>query len=1072
MRKNEKLSKSTKEKFQIFDNFSNNIEEKLDFYQETIKKTILSTQKYKSLDIMSANETNICFHNLESLMNNCLETSKLKNNDNVISNLQKINNSLYDIFKSHGTKYISDIITICYGNNFLSKLKQDDKFNIIEKYINPISFKVFNESPKPKKKVPLIKNKIIEDFMIVDNAKNLECFDLGRSSKIFQVKVSGIKFVIKNENENKILIINGICEDLMTNCFTDSYFKLKLKNLHINKPKENDFNSDIFDNFINSLSIKDLFIYDCEEIYLKFVGTINQISIIKQKAISQIIKDFLTCELFNQRKTIIQLLINYKDSEFQYLAYLLYDLLSNDSNGTIDTQEQTWLFDSLPWSVKKQFRIAMKQTIQYTNKLINFDTSKIPLEQQICLLKAGDSVKEKAMTKLKEIKAKNDDTGSKARQYLEGLLKIPFGIYRKEPILCILKELNVESKELIKNINLIFNKNIIEKPNAYQLLDASNSEYLNNIHESILDLLIKEIHKTNRNTIIQFIININKSIKTQQIKTKKINYSNKKLNELKKEIKNFVKSNSNLDCIREIINKTHIHIDNIDTLINIPSKINEIKSVNNKVSGYVSNIKTVLDKSVHGHDEAKRQIERIIGQWISGELDGYCFGFEGPPGVGKTSLAKKGISHCLVDENDVPRPFSFIAVGGSSNGSTFEGHNYTYVGSTWGKIADVVMDSKCMNPIIYVDELDKISKTEHGKEIIGILTHLIDSTQNNCFQDKYFSGIDLDLSKALFIFSYNDPSSIDKILLDRIHRVNFKNLDINEKIIITHKYLIPEINKKMGIENIIKFTDTIIEFIINEYTYEAGVRQLKQHLFEIIAEVNLNILTTTFTHPTPYQITEDDIKKIYLKNKTPIKITCKHDKPMVGIINGLWANASGKGGIIPIETKYYASNTLLELKLTGSQGDVMKESMNVSKTLAWNLTTDAEKKKLIKKFNETKNQGIHIHCPEGSVPKDGPSAGTAITVALYSLFTGKKINNNLAITGEITLQGKIEPIGGLELKILGGIKGGITTFLYPKDNDKDFKEFIKKYENNKLIDNITFKNVENIKDVLTIAIEK
>ena len=193
---------------------------------------------------------------------------------------------------------------------------------------------------------------------------------------------------------------------------------------------------------------------------------------------------------------------------------------------------------------------------------------------------------------------------------------------------------------------------------------------------------------------------------------------------------------------------------------------------------------------------------------------------------------------------------------------------------------------------------------------------------------------------------------------------------------------------------------------------------------------------------------------------------------MIGIINGLWANASGKGGIIPIEAKYYATNTLLELKLTGSQGDVMKESMNVSKTLAWNLTTDAEKKKLLKRFNETKNQGIHIHCPEGSVPKDGPSAGTAITVALYSLFTGKKINNDLAITGEITLQGKIEPIGGLELKILGGIKGGITTFLYPKDNDKDFKEFMKKYGNNKVIDNITFKNVDTIKDVLTIAIEK
>ena len=120
-------------------------------------------------------------------------------------------------------------------------------------------------------------------------------------------------------------------------------------------------------------------------------------------------------------------------------------------------------------------------------------------------------------------------------------------------------------------------------------------------------------------------------------------------------------------------------------------------------------------------------------------MDGYCFGFEGPPGVGKTSLAQKGISKCLLDQDNVSRPFSFIAVGGSSNGSTFEGHNYTYVGSTWGKIVDVIIESKCMNPIIFIDELDKISKTEHGKEIIGILTHLIDPAQNKGFQDKYFS---------------------------------------------------------------------------------------------------------------------------------------------------------------------------------------------------------------------------------------------------------------------------------------------------------------------------------------------
>ena len=136
-------------------------------------------------------------------------------------------------------------------------------------------------------------------------------------------------------------------------------------------------------------------------------------------------------------------------------------------------------------------------------------------------------------------------------------------------------------------------------------------------------------------------------------------------------------------------------------------------------------------------------------------MTGYCLGFEGPPGTGKTSLAKKGISQCLVDNGNT-RPFAFIALGGSSNGSTLEGHNYTYVGSTYGKIVEILIETQCMNPIIYIDELDKISKTENGKELIGILTHMTDPSQNEQFSDKYFSGINIDLSKVLFIFSYND----------------------------------------------------------------------------------------------------------------------------------------------------------------------------------------------------------------------------------------------------------------------------------------------------------------------------
>jgi ATP-dependent Lon protease len=372
------------------------------------------------------------------------------------------------------------------------------------------------------------------------------------------------------------------------------------------------------------------------------------------------------------------------------------------------------------------------------------------------------------------------------------------------------------------------------------------------------------------------------------------------------------------------------------------------------------------------------------------------------------------------------------------------------------------MDSKCMNPIIYIDELDKVSKTEHGKEIIGILMHLIDTTQNTGFQDKYFSGIELDLSKALFILSYNDVDAIDRVLLDRIHRIKFSNLSLEDKLIITNKHILPEIYKKMGLEDIINIHDDVIKYIIDKYTCEAGVRKLKEILFEIVGEINLDILKYDEINYFPINITIDDIINKYFKDKIEVRINEIHDCGKIGIINGLWANAMGQGGIIQIQAKYFPCNKFLDLKLTGMQGDVMKESMNVSLTLAWDLLDEEEKKKIVQ---QNESCGIHIHCPEGSVPKDGPSAGAAITCVIYSLLRGRKIKNNIAITGEISLDGSITQIGGLDNKILGGIKAGVVDFIYPKENKKDFEQFIGKYKDNELIKNIKFHSVDKIKDV-------
>jgi ATP-dependent Lon protease len=207
-----------------------------------------------------------------------------------------------------------------------------------------------------------------------------------------------------------------------------------------------------------------------------------------------------------------------------------------------------------------------------------------------------------------------------------------------------------------------------------------------------------------------------------------------------------------------------------------------------------------------------------------------------------------------------------------------------------------------------------------------------------------------------------------------------------------------------------------------------------------------------------------------LKKYKEINYAIIHKEPLVGVINGLWANSLGIGGILPIETMFFPSETFLDLKLTGLQGDVMKESMNVAKSLAWYLTDNEIKKTWIKSFGETKCQGLHIHCAEGAVSKDGPSAGAAITTAIYSLLNNKKIKNTIAITGEINLQGKVTAIGGLSEKIRGAIKSGVKMILYPKENNKQYNEY-KEQSQNDCSAEIIFKEIESITEILDIVFE-
>jgi ATP-dependent Lon protease len=765
------------------------------------------------------------------------------------------------------------------------------------------------------------------------------------------------------------------------------------------------------------------------------------------------------------------------------LAYLLYDLLSNDSNGNVDTQEQTILFDSFPWPIKQFFKQAMKKTIQYTNELSNFDINKIPLEQQICLLKASDSVKEKAMMKLKEVKAKSEDSGSKARQYLDGLIKIPFGVYKREPILNVMENIRSQFKDMYKKYCI--EKVFPEIPNKEKYASIEVLKYVKKIQgESCSNNASEQIEKIKKYLTTgdkkKLILN-NKILDSilKKYNKPRAKYSHLNKDEICEHIIDVV------DCYNKEEDKTIINdivmelnsfanMNPMLTNVEIKNDITKINSNMKQITEYMTEVKITLDKAVHGHDKAKKQIEKIIGQWINGEQDGYCFGFEGPPGVGKTSLAKRGLSDCLKDDKGVSRPFAMIQMGGDSNGSTLHGHNYTYVGSTWGSIVQILIDKKCMNPIIFIDEVDKISRTEHGKEIVGILTHLLDTAQNDCFQDKYFTGIDLDLSKALFILSYNDVSAIDKILLDRIHRIKFNSLSLEDKLTICKTHILPEVYKKMGLEDIIEFSDEVLKFIIEEYTLESGVRKLKEILFEIVGEINLDVLKNNDKdYEFPIKITIDDIKNNYFKDKREVIVRKVPETSIVGYANGMYATSLGSGGTLPIHAKFFPSEQFLELKLTGLQQDVMKESMHVALTVAWNLTSEERKKELRALYDGKSNKyGINIHPGDASVQKDGPSAGGIITTVLYSLLNDIPIRAKVAMTGEIQMSGDITAIGGLNHKILGSIKAGVKEFIYPKENKKDFDEFYEKYKDDERLSHIKFYEIDHISEAIEIIMEK
>jgi len=384
--------------------------------------------------------------------------------------------------------------------------------------------------------------------------------------------------------------------------------------------------------------------------------------------------------------------------------------------------------------------------------------------------------------------------------------------------------LRILGKKIFNNINKRLEEEEQKNVNNNLFLDEIEKKYFENLSEQEQEI-IKNKNKE--------VLNYNKVDIPLKIKILKSHIPISTKSFILKKFNNF---NEMMGSESEY-NKMKKYIEGLERIpfgknIEMPiKKTDSYKTINN----FIKKSYTYLEDSIYGQKETKIKILQILAKWISNpESKGSVIALQGPPGVGKTTILKQGLAKAL------GRPFSFIALGGATDSSFLEGHSYTYEGSMCGRIVSILMETQCMNPIIFFDELDKVSETKHGEEIIGILTHLTDPSQNTNFHDKYYSGIDFDLSKSLIFFSYNDPSKINPILKDRILTINVKGFKIDDKVKIARQYLIKEICLNVGLDhNNIIISDEIIKHIINNFTNEEGVRELKRKLETIILKINL-----------------------------------------------------------------------------------------------------------------------------------------------------------------------------------------------------------------------------------------
>lgn len=479
----------------------------------------------------------------------------------------------------------------------------------------------------------------------------------------------------------------------------------------------------------------------------------------------------------------------------------------------------------------------------------------------------------------------------------------------------------------------------------------------------------------------------------------------------------------------------------IETLLSLPWENSS------QDSDDIENAAKILDENHYGMKKVKERIlETLAVRKVSHNADAPIICLVGPPGTGKTSIARS-VAQSLNKE------YVRICLGGVKDEAEIRGHRRTYVGAMPGRIIDGLRKAKVKNPLMLLDEIDKVSN-DYRSDTSSALLEVLDGEQNSHFVDHYID-MPVDLSEILFIATANDLSEVSRPLLDRMEIIEVSSYTKNEKLHIAKEHLVAKQLKKNGLtKKSVRFTDKALAKIIDGYTMEAGVRELERMIAAVLRKVVRKNYTVGGVNIEKQIVITDKNLSEYLGKVKFIKEKASR-KNEVGIVRGLAWTAAG-GDTLEIEVNVLGGKP--ELILTGNMGDVMRESAQIALSYV---------RSVVRKNQIFEENAIHIHIPEGAVPKDGPSAGITMATAIYSAVTGKPVDASTAMTGEVTLRGRVMPIGGLKEKLLAAKTAGLKRVLVPLENKSDVEEF-----EEEIVQGLEIVYVSDMKEVLKLAIVK